>query len=471
MNAWRMLLMPALVERRLVNETRSTYILLLLGFAAVAAGMLDAVPPGVSGSLGPGMGASALLIWWGLFLQNFVRQNRPTLACLVPHLRRRLMTLTVVLWLAASMANAVVFGLVIGHAGYVLLGTAALLWFVAIAQRHVWLAFAPSAVIIASLTWFAKPVGTAARAAMAYGEATVTVAGLLLLVPVGAFGLRTLYPRGGDRHFEWMRVATCRARNLKLGLAGVAEAGPWTGGLLRLFDRPYYRRLAAARPATPAAQGRLLLDGLGPRAYWTDVTATMALTAAVAIPWARWAPGPADFVGLFVCGFMLLSVLAFVGATLAAAKAGTGGQALLRLAPAAPAPACMNRALAAALLRRFGIVWAAYAASTGAIVAALPDNPQHWPGWLCFAAAAGALSIPLLRDYAHEWPASAQNVLFTWTLLGVPAAAMLLNTGWVPVTARLLAAAAIVLATVGVLCAKWRHMMEAPPALPAGRLA
>jgi hypothetical protein len=144
-------------------------------------------------------------------------------------------------------------------------------------------------------------------------------------------------------------------------------------------------------------------------------------------------------------------------------------QGLVRLSPAAPNAGELNRVLARYFVDSFARRWLAFNAVTVAMLCALGANLHEAIG----AAAAGSILLVLaglpLRDYSRG-AADLVAIIMLW-LVSLAA----IGTGIAAIRGRLahgawawLALASVVLAALFVW-RRWRTMMRAAPAYPAGR--
>ncbi|GGY48285.1 hypothetical protein [Pseudoduganella albidiflava] len=457
MNAWRQLLMQVVLRHRVQGRTWITWVLLGTMVLPLGAVLFGPVPRLVGATAAGALLSIAVVMWWGQYLQTAMRLNTPASACLVPGLHRRLLALTAVLWIAASVPPAVLFGAATGYFGYALLACAATLLFAALCCRYPWLGLVPSfAWLLARLPWY--PAG-ALDAVLDAAEAAVTLAGLLALAALGALVLRVLFPRGGDAHY---RFGTCIDRRAGKGKGGMTMASGST--LFRALDSFYHARLAA--PGRPAAR---LLDALGGRAHWSRAVLILAILTGGALA-CRAYTGPETmrpFIPLLLVA-MMLAVLSHVDGLLSAVKNSRAEQGILLLAPVAPPPRDLNRQLALALLGRFGIVLGAYLAGSCVVLLA---TTGAWRAWLCCTAVALAFTPLLLRDHArHPGWKSAQLSVGIVMLLMAPLSG-LVEYGGIPAVVSIACSAALLAGTAIAMVLRWRGAMAAAPAFPAGRLA
>ena len=458
MNAWRQLLLQVLLRHRAQGRTWTTWAMLaalLLPLGGAASGML-AMP--VAGMVAAGIVSGVVLLWWSEVLQTAMRMNTPAAACLVPGLRRRLMVLAAALWLIGTLPPGLLFGAVTGHFGYCLLIGAAGLQFVAVCGRYPWLAFAPSLVWLATvLPGFPRAaLGTAFAAA---DETVLLAGGMLALAASGAAVLRTLFPHGGDSHYQLEACLERQVRNRAEGRR--APVGDW---LYRLLDGLYRARLAI-----PGRSATRLLDAMGARAHWGGSVLILATLTLATLAWRALAQADAmrPFIPLLLVSMMLV-VVTHVDGLLGAIRKSRTEQGILRLAPVAPRPRDLNRELARAVLARFGIVWGTYFACSIVVVLA---TTGAWRAWLCCTALTLAFAPLLLRDHArHPGWASAQVAAGALLLVMMPVAGVA-EYGGVPLTAVIGCASLILAGSAIALAVRWRRALAAPPAFPAGRMA
>ncbi|HEX8606553.1 MAG TPA: hypothetical protein VF774_28165 [Pseudoduganella sp.] len=459
MNAWRQLLVQPLLRRRAQGRPWVTWVLLaalLLPLAGVLSGWM---PRAVAAMLAGALVSGVTLQWWAIFLQTAMRLNTPGAACLVPGMRRRLMTLAAAVWIIASLPPAALFGAASGHFGYAWLSSAATLVFAAIACRDIWVTILPSLSVWLANRAFGDPWMLLYATFRSAGEAVVAPAGMLLVAMLGGLALRRLFPHGGDAHHRFGERLERNLRNPKQG-----RLVPADGGMSWALGSIYRARLTAGGSA-----GARLLDALGARAHWSWPVLGIVAIAAATLAW-RALGGVASmrpFMHMVLMA-MLLMIVMHVEAVLAAVKGSAVEQGILRLVPAAPPPRDLNRQLALALLARFGIAWSAYLACSIVVVASTTGS---WGAWVCCTALSLTFAPLLLRDHARHpgWPS------VQWMTGGVML--VMLPLGGVveygTVATGLVVAFAVILVTGSTvaLILRWHHAIAAAPAFPAGRMA
>ncbi|TWI67541.1 hypothetical protein IP91_01655 [Pseudoduganella lurida] len=462
MNAWRMLLVQPALERRLRRD--AVVSLMLLATALIGEGWFVASPEAMRalGFLPFALGLLVTVYWWLTFLPRAILQNTPANAVLVPGLRRRLLVLAAGLCLAAGAVNAVMFGIATGRSGFAFVTTVTVLWLIAASLRSAWLLM-PMLLASFLAAWYPAPLmawfaGTA--------EWTGTLAILAAWLPLAGVTLLLLFPRGGDRHFAWRARAARLDLNMRKG-PGAADGSDALGSVLRQPADLLYGAALDGRFGVRGRAGRLL-DGLGPCLHWARPLGRIALGLLIMLAWGTYSRIAAG-LGPFLLFALILPALTCVKTMTTGMKESSAEQALLRLTPAAPAPAVLNGEIGAALLRRFGVVWAGYLAASAVLAAVLVAPEARWMMWCCGAVIVAGCAPRLLRDYARtpEWTSFSR--VFAAAVVVLPTLAGILpQLPHAPVYAGVLACLFVTLAG---LRRQWRSMSAAPVGWPAGRLA
>lgn len=178
---------------------------------------------------------------------------------------------------------------------------------------------------------------------------------------------------------------------------------------------------------------------------------------------------------LYMTRAMVLVAVLFVQAMMTHGEATrcyrrTAEQSLVRLAPAAPDAGALNRALARYLLVRFAAMWALCGVVTVTLLWVLGATVDEALRAAVVCALALVLAGALLRDYAGgDGGNRLQPLIFALgasaVLIAAPAAVRgkLSGATWAWLALAGLAAAALF------VWRRWRRMVQAPPAFPAGR--
>ncbi|WEF34137.1 hypothetical protein [Pseudoduganella chitinolytica] len=347
----------------------------VLAFAAFGIALSD----WRAGMTSAGMFLTALLVaWWLELLRNAICLNEPALACLVPGQHRRIVLAVAGAWALGALTIGLLLGAAFDHVGYALLAAAAGLLYLAALQQWPWLMVAALAVMVLDRFVPLLPSAATRAAFMAAGETNVTLAGLALLLVPGAAVLRLLLPRGGDRHLAWQRRYEARAQAMRdaLALPGREHVPAWRSS--SWLQQPYLaglRRLSerAGMGRPPRNRAQALLFALRAGAHPGAMLAAVAASTAFALAAGSKLGGGMDRDGLagLACVMLLATPLVtHVHAVLTALQRYRIEQALLRLAPAAPCSSQFNRALGAALLARFALLWLTCTAGASLTVAA-----------------------------------------------------------------------------------------------------
>jgi hypothetical protein len=332
-------------------------------------------------------------------------------------------------------------------------------------------------IVVGNASWLLNFVLPPGWADVAAGHAATVALGILV-VPAAVWGLRWLYPAGGDAYLD--RRAGQLERVGRFDQCGedkqrVPEDVAWRGNL------PFYFAVLR-RDLRRVDPGAMLMHALGPVTHWTLwIVSTVGLlvaggTAYFFMQTSSHGILPQELVDWLVnvAPSLLALTIAFSTARYGQQLRRTQGeQALLRLTPLAGNAALLNRRLATRLLRQALACWAAQTAAVlcvtflvGADTAALLRELG-----LCSLAGQAAM-VGLLGDYA--------NANGGWNLaLGLRAAGLALVQVMVAVVLGGFAGTtawpwlvALPLVVCGVLLRRdWRRMLAAPPAFPAARMA
>jgi hypothetical protein len=404
------------------------------------------------------------------FLPGAVKLNTPVNARLVPRMRRRLVQLTVGIWIVATLLATVLA-----------IDTRLSLPGVFLATGEF--------IAIYGLAVSGHPAGTVLQCAIVpfimmrnsvFGDLVKLATRMpyfapatCLLLAFGAWVLATMFMNGGERHYAMRKREKVKSeRRSPAGQFRERKANPFTA---RVYSA-ILRRDCARRDG-----GTLLGHLLGAREHWTNqvlVLGGAALLAGAVIFAARnYGNGRlTEFVsyvgGAFATGCLLLPLFEFERRNVRLMDT-RGEQALLRLAPVMPAsPSAFNRGVARMLLGRAVFGWCVLVAVVLWLTAAAgPSGPGFFrQACLC------CLLLPLLgtnlRDHARRSSLLGLGpvlVLLVTAGISFAVGAVASQIVGIPVTAGA-ALASIVIALV-VVPWRWQRSVEAPVAFPAGRLA
>ena len=407
------------------------------------------------------------MVWMALFVPGSILLNSPANARLVPRQRRRLMQMAVGSWflITAGMTLASMEWAVFPAVGLPLIGFALMR-----AGRS-----GAGLLFIVGLNWSALSRHVLPAAVV---EAVGSDAGLwiltALLVPMGVWALRTLYPAGGDGHLagrgeQLRRVGQKNQQGIEYnGLTG--RLRQWTTA--RVYGAMLPRDLRRPHP------GKLLMHALGPLAHWSAWTGSVAVTLALGLGvrlllvWrGEDSLRHALSNGLEIPLTAAVIIVVFSTAVFSQQiRKTTGEQALLRLTPLAGQAALLNRRLAQGLLKgalcNWLLVTAAILLATVLIGGDLPLVLRQ--AALCVLAGQVALA-GLLDDFAGEggWSLSLALGVGLVAIVEVLAALLLEKLSGVSIWAW------VTLIAIGAggwqLRRSWRAMLASRPAFPAGR--
>lgn len=408
-------------------------------------------------------GMALLTLTWG-YLPGAFKLNTPANARLTPGMRAHLLELGMAVWLLC------IAGIAAANAGSASTIALPLVWFM-VASLGFGLAAIGSGVgaVVLVAIWplmgLPSYVPETARAAMSHAAFLPLFAAVLVLP--GLATMRAIFPQGGDRHWQLLsKPGLWRSKNT----FGNHEGGRW----MRWWQNRSLRKAASRRDL-----GGMLLHGAGPGLQLGGIVLAI---------------GAVGLLGLTLMGLVHMSghsaaaewvvktgwmwslmplVLFQMHAMLLASMSDTpAGQPLLRLAPAMPATAPrFNRLLASTILRSSLAAWAcaAIVAVLHSVLSGADANGVVATASVC-CLALPVLVMPL-RDHARR---PRRNAVLQWLLaLAISGACLLLaipaaRLAMLPV---LPTAAAFAIALTALLVSRrYRFMVRAPVAFPAGRL-
>lgn len=399
-----------------------------------------------------GVGVPLLLLvvmWWVLMFGSLLKQCSAPAMQLAPRMRERTMRAFVLAWAAATLSLTLVIGVPFGLPGQVAV-------VVGLGLLEITVMFSPWRLgLFAALLWIRWFAG----------------------IPMPAWFLDFL------------------ASNAAVALGAMLVVFDGRAALLRMFGKPGVRRpwSLSKKPAptvfpdvvrllqtmrTDRSDGQpLIARVLGPAAFAGSRTvATVLVVACVAIRALIEIQGTGTAHDrLLMTRAMVLIGMLELQALLAYKEAGRvyqrqAEQALVRLSVAAPVAAGINRVLARYFVTSFAAMWAGCSAVTVAMLLVLGASVSEALG----AAAACTLLLALaglpLRDYARgkESDLVATLTYLLVSLSAVAAGIEAMRGKVAPNAWAALALASAVLAALFVWC-RWRTMLKAAPAYPAGR--
>jgi hypothetical protein len=410
--------------------------------------------------------AVVLLAWGGSFVRGAARLNTPAHAKLVPQMRNRLIELGFGTWflcLAAiaacpfadtrGMVYAVIWGGLLtlgmglsgaGHGG----GLALIFGAVFMPSTRRWLPWLQEAA--------SSPLCLAAVVA--------------LLAPAGLAVARAMFPQGGERHWRM------QARRERWVSARPVDRGnhPWLK-LSKAWYAAVLRRDSARRNARS-----LLLHALGLGPGHADFRGASLLTfvlGLIVLGLVRLGGSASVLEASADLGWVLASLLLLMPAVQAEiplrAMPGTASeQSLLRLAPLMPGAApAFNRLLGRALLVRALGDWALVSLFAFTLTWLSGASASTLMLQACLCCMGLSMTVTGLGDHARRRPLRGPLRL----VLGAGAVLLCTVGGFALRTAygipAMPAATLIALALTAVLAmARWRSMVQAPFAFPAGRM-
>jgi hypothetical protein len=409
-------------------------------------------------------------IWTFLFVPGAIRMNSPINAWLLPRQRRRLLEMTAAYWLVATLG--VTYGL----------GDWVVLPLVASGVLGLTLMMAGNKYVPYMLMlggngpWLVHVVLPAAWAERTTASAAIWTLNILIL-PAAVWGLRWLYPAGGDAYLERRADQIKRLNHFAFR---TEERQPVPEGVVQQGNLSFYR-VALRYERFRADPGTMLMHALGPTAHWTAwigaIAAILLLGVGGRILLAATHTPAVDSFAHGVVGVapgLLALLIAFSTAQYGQQLRRTRGeQALLRLTPLAGNAALLNRRLATRLLRQALSIWVLL---TVAVMSASlwfdtsVDTLLRQLGLCCVAGQAAMMG--LLGDYASErggWSIAlalrAGADVLVQALVAVGLGKLTGTTAWPWLIEISLAVCAVQLRL------DWKRMLAAPPAFPAGRMA
>ncbi len=464
---------------RVTTVQRGERTMLMLGWLALAGGTLTAFGAFLAilaGKQEPlfllqmlaGFGACWLgIVWMALFVPASILLNSPANARLVPRQRRRLMQMAAGCWflVAAGMTFASMEWAVFPAVGLPLIGFALM----RAGRGEAGLLF------IVGLNW-----GTLTRYVLppAVVDAVGSDAGLwilsALMLPMGVWALRTLYPAGGDRHLAGRSEQVRRVDQQSRHGIDNSGVGGWLGGwtTTHIYARMLQRDLRRPHP------GKLLMHALGPAAHWSAWTGSVAVALGLSLAvrlllvWrgeGRLHHSLDGGIGIALTAAVIIIVFGTAVFSQQIRKTG-GEQALLRMTPLAGQAALLNRRVAQQLLEGALRNWLMQTAAIMAAAVLIGGDLALVLRLAALCVLAGQVAMAgLLDDFAGEggWSLSLALGVGLVALAELLVALLLEKLSGVSVWAWV----ALIAGGAGAwqLRRSWRAMLAAAPAFPAGR--
>lgn len=395
--------------------------------------------------------ALLIMLWWILLFTSLVNQCHPAAMRLQPRMRARAMRAMAGAWIVSVLLMTLFFGVPSGYPGRVALATGLLLveFPVMFSALRVGGVFA--------LVWLLRHSGASIAAwfdAAIASDAAVAL-GVALLAYEGRVALRRMF--GTSRLRQLWRVDDHPAVSLMARMNALFARidGDQTRG------QPLFLRVLG----TSAFAGkRLMLVYIA--------TACLALRGWDAVAGTSNAHDSLQFMRAFLLIMMLGVGQAVTFGWVKAAYRRQHEQALVRLSPGAPRAADLNRAIARYMLTGFLSQWCWLSVLTLCALYALGANAAE----LRCAAAVCAIALPLagvpLRDYAgpEQESRSGSVAAMVYPIVQTCVALAAIYRPWNTADAIWLAIGAVAVAAL-FTWQRWREMLDAAPAFPAGRLA
>ncbi|MFP5391321.1 MAG: hypothetical protein ACLGI6_07215 [Gammaproteobacteria bacterium] len=424
------------------------WMLLALALLAIAALMFTRIELWRAVCFGLGMpigvAGSAVLLH---YVTAATRQNRPAHAVLVPRLTLLVRRGAVLLWVAMMLGWALV-ALAVPHGWLVMLGMNVGVLTLALGRDD----HATGIVLFVGEVTLIQFGGVRLRDFMEQPAVLAVAVTLSLLaawrVLIHVFPARgaALSPQAGTSHTPRTSGGGLNARLRALDM----RRSPPAALMLHALGPEQYR-YAAFKPVAMGLGSAVLVTLLAPL-VWPGHAPVLAHV-----------PGLA---GLFCLPLIVFGVAFHYGAAIARSAP---EQALYRLTPAAPRAPELNRVLATTLVRTLLVLWAVCTVLLLAGSAWLEmDAIDLWREAALMLATLAWIGWPL-RDHARPAGAPGWRGVVLGMAMTLLAGAAVLSVGqwtWWPVSLVVLAGV-----STAFIVRRWRQMMAAPPAFPAGRLA
>jgi hypothetical protein len=443
--ALMLLLQPVLLRRTLGRPWMQWLMLALTVGAILLATLLRAKPVAVLACM---VGAAQLLAWWQLFVISIALQCAQRGARRVPRLRRMAVATTVLVWLCLVLIVTLTAGALFGHPVlWALVAGLCLAALALVAAGRETVGFLALGTIPMALTRFQDLARIAAPLDTPAGMAAVaTLLGALMYYTVR----RLVAGHNGAFLDRWRRR--------------MSGAAPKQVAFTTPFAAQFPGRLRRNRQD-------LLVQGLGFSRYWTAALSAQIPMLLVSTAM-RFTPAANSAYGFGIVEGAMLAPLLILFRSVDRVAAGQPEQALLRLAPRMPASNALNRMLARALLGLFFKNWIAAMACSALYLALTGVSQAQFIQSMASMSVSVLLAGAVLRRYAlanKAWDRISLALLYvlTFVLMFFLVPFCIVEFGMTG--AQRLGMLLALLAGLLVYW-RWRAMLAAPPAFPAGRI-
>lgn len=449
--AYRAILLHPAREVRVRGSAGLHVLLAVLVLVAGVAAMLVKEKAALVLALGAGIPLTLLLLlWWVLLFASILAQCSTSAMHLVPRMRERALRVTVGAWAAAVLLMTLCVGVPTGYPGQVavLTGLALLEITVMFSRWRIGLFTVLQLVRfyagIPIPDWFSSFVAS---------NGAVVVGALLVALDLRA-ALRRMF--GTPASLRSWQLSSRDA--LPPAMTKLAR---WLGG----------------RRRAPSRRQPLFTEVLGPPAFMGSVRLVLvplAVCIAIRLLVMIQDHGSAHdrlFTTrcMALCALLGLQAL-IVHVVVAGMFVRRVEQGLVRLAPAAPPADGMNRMLARYLLENFAVMWLGFTGlALGALLVLGANAGETWRSAMVCSFSLALVGLPL-RDYARAGKPGAIGAIFYWLC-----AAAVLMAAYQATSGKFTAMSWAEMGLAGVVLSaafvgwRWRAMMAAPPAFPAGR--
>ncbi len=397
------------------------------------------------------------VLHWGSFISGAATLNRPDRAHLVPALNRQVRESAALVWVLTMLTF--VPAVLIAQNGLLYLMAASVLVIALGLYRAGCGAFGWLAVASFLVCLFTPEYP--------YWSDQVLAVGCLLTLPFAAWALGAAFPAGGERHFAMLGPqATAQALDTTEGTLALLRAG---GG-----RAPIYKLLLRRDLVSTDGRRFLWLHVLGRDAQGFNFVLPFIVVAGAMLalePFLKLFTPQPDMVRMLIrfgLGVLMLSFYTWCR-FLMGMRTTPREQALVRLAPAAPRADRINQVLGKHMLVACIAEW--FAVSMLAVGLALLWNVGAPAMHVIAALSCAALSFTgaSLGDYSRKKGVDLVGQVLQSLLCLVIA---IVSMFWTQNPAVWWSLISLILAiALGVIGMRWRDMMAAPVAFPAGRFA